>query len=213
MPNTITPIAQGLRERKKQKTKEAIQREAMRLFQEQGYDETTIEQIASAADISPSTFFNYFPTKEDVVLYDRYDPMLVSLIEDARSDEPLSQTMKRALDGMGRAMEADREMVLARAKLGLQAPSLRGRFWEELQKAQSLLGGLIAARSGRAAADFEIRVLSMMLVTASFEGAQEWRREGGAGELFEFVREALEIGGVFDRLDKLAQAEPTKPVS
>jgi hypothetical protein len=56
-------------------------------------------------------------------------------------------------------------------------------------------------------------VLSMMLVTASFEGALEWMREGGAGELFEFVREALEIGGVFDRLDELTQAEPTKPVS
>ena len=48
MPNTITPIARGLRERKKLKTKEAIQREALRLFQERGYDETTIEQIAAA---------------------------------------------------------------------------------------------------------------------------------------------------------------------
>ena len=66
MPDTITPIALGLRERKTLKTKEAIQREALRLFEEQGYGETTIEQIAAAAEISPSTFFNYFPTKEDV---------------------------------------------------------------------------------------------------------------------------------------------------
>ncbi len=57
MPNTITPIARGLRERKKIKTKEAIQREALRLFKEQGYADTTIEQIAAAAEISPSTFF------------------------------------------------------------------------------------------------------------------------------------------------------------
>ena len=78
MPNTITPIARGLRERKKLKTKEAIQREALRLFQEQGYDETTIEQIAEAVEISPSTFFNYFPTKEDVVIQDPYDPLFIS---------------------------------------------------------------------------------------------------------------------------------------
>ena len=68
-------MAVGLRERKKQKTRESIQRTALRLFERQGYEETTIEQIAAAAEISESTFFNYFPTKEDVVLYDAYDPV------------------------------------------------------------------------------------------------------------------------------------------
>jgi AcrR family transcriptional regulator len=81
----------GLRERKKQRTKEAIQREAMRLFKRQGYEETTIEQIASAAEISPSTFFNYFPTKEDVVIYDRYDPMVFEMLLSAPAGEPLSK--------------------------------------------------------------------------------------------------------------------------
>src|SRR5437899_3797092 len=142
MPNTITPIARGLRERKKLKTKEAIQREAMRLFQEQGYEETTIDQIAEAAEISPSTFFNYFPTKEDVVLYDRYDPMIVSLIEAAPPGETLSQTIRRAIDELARVMEPDREMVLARARLGLLAPALRARFWVVRREAHRLLGAV-----------------------------------------------------------------------
>lgn len=193
----------GLRERKKLKTKEAIQREAMRLFEEQGYEETTIDQIAAAAEISPSTFFNYFPSKEDVVLYDRYDPMIVSLVETAPAGEPLSQTIRRTIDELARVMEPDREMVMARAKLGLQAPALRARFWEELQKAQLLLNSLIAARTGRDADDFEVRVLSMMFVTASFEGSLEWVRRGGEGEMFEIVKKALEVGGVFERLDAL----------
>ena len=80
MPHTITPYVQGLRERKKLKTRESIQREAMRLFAKQGYEESTIEQIAAAVEISPSTFFNYFPTKEDVVLYDAYDRVIASLM-------------------------------------------------------------------------------------------------------------------------------------
>ena len=63
----------GLRDRKKQKTRWSIQEHALRLFQEHGYDQTTVDQIAAAAEISPSTFFRYFKTKEDVVVQDEYD--------------------------------------------------------------------------------------------------------------------------------------------
>ena len=69
----------GLRERKRARTFAAVQTQALRLFREQGYDATTVEQIAEAAEVSPSTFFRYFPTKESVVLLDLYDEMFVRL--------------------------------------------------------------------------------------------------------------------------------------
>src|SRR5579864_6433182 len=110
----------GLRERKKQKTREAIQREAVRLFQENGYEETTIEHIAAAVEISPSTFFNYFPTKEDVVLYDAYDPLLAALMLDRPADEPLSAGLRHVLHMMESVFNRDHDVILERAKLGIE---------------------------------------------------------------------------------------------
>src|SRR5207237_10604602 len=62
----------GLRERKKVRTRGAIQHHALRLFREQGYEETTVSQIAEAAEVSESTFFRYFASKEATVLEDDF---------------------------------------------------------------------------------------------------------------------------------------------
>ena len=67
----------GLRERKKARTRSAIQSHALRLFREQGYEETTVQQIIDEVEVSESTFFRYFPTKADVVLSDEFDPVIV----------------------------------------------------------------------------------------------------------------------------------------
>src|SRR5215472_8949692 len=67
----------GLRQRKKARTRASLREHALRLFREQGYQATTVEQIAAAAEVSPSTFFRYFPTKEDLVLRDDLDTRML----------------------------------------------------------------------------------------------------------------------------------------
>src|SRR5260370_34483373 len=206
MPHRITPFGRGLRERKKLKTKEAIKREAVRVFGAQGYAETTIEQIAAAAEISPSTFFNYFPTKEDVVLFDRYDPMIFSMMSSIPPSQSLSAVVYGLLDGLGVVMERDHEVILARSKLSLAVPELRARFWEEIEKARDLIAGVLASRTGRDASDFELRVLAMVFLTATFEAILEWIRQDGRGDMIKLVRQALDLAQIGPRLDQLESA-------
>jgi AcrR family transcriptional regulator len=205
MSPAAAPAAKlGLRERKKLRTREAIQREAMRLFQKHGYEETTIEQIAAGADISPSTFFNYFPSKEDVVLYDAYDPMLASLMLNRPADEPLSAGLRHVLQLMETIFTRDHDVILARAKLGMEVPALRARMWEEVQRAQVLLCGLIAQRTGRDPDDFELRVVVMVVVVAALEAMFEWIKQGGRGSFVELVNQALDVVDAGARLDAIA---------
>jgi AcrR family transcriptional regulator len=207
VPDAITPVARGLRERKKRKTRESIQREAMRLFQGQGYEQTTVEQIASAVEISPSTFFNYFPSKEDVVLYDAYDPVVESLLLERPANEPLSVALRRVLEAMGGIFDRDREIILARAKLWMEVPALRARLWGELEKAQWFMHGLIAQRSGRNADDFETRVTVMIVVVAAFEAMREWVRLDGQGSFVVLVNRALDLVDAGTRLDRLTNID------
>lgn len=204
MPRTITPIAHGLRERKKLKTRESIQNEAMRLIGKQGYEQTTVEQIAAAAEISPSTFFNYFPSKEDVVLYDAYDPVIVELMSERPAGEPLSISIRKVLEAMGGIFERDREIILARGKLWFEVPALRARLWEQLDQAQGLMSALVAQRSGRDSSDFEIRVIVMIVVTAALEAMREWLQRDGKGSFIELVNQALDVVDAGARLDEIA---------
>jgi AcrR family transcriptional regulator len=176
-PGAPAVPAIGLRERKKLKTKEAIQRAAMRLIEKQGYEETTIEEIAAAAEISPSTFFNYFPTKEDVVFLDAYDPMLLDLLQQLPPEMPLNEVLRRALDSLSDSFRRDREVIMARTRLILEVPELRGRIWEEIERNQAMLTAALAQRSGISPDDYELRVTVRLLIAAMWEAFVEWSRD------------------------------------
>ncbi|HZQ48943.1 MAG TPA: TetR family transcriptional regulator [Candidatus Dormibacteraeota bacterium] len=199
----------GLRERKKQRTKASIQREALRLFKKRGYDETTIEDIAAAADISPSTFFNYFPSKEDVVIYDEYDPQVFAALM-ADTGRPLGESILDAIEAMAGIFESDRDAIYERAKLSLEVPELRARTWEELEKAQRQFAAVMAVRMGRDAEDFEVRVVALALVGAAFEAALEWVSTGGRGSMLNLFKRALEAIDFNPMLEKLDRGGPRK---
>jgi AcrR family transcriptional regulator len=156
-----------LRERKKARTRAAIQQEALRLFREQGYEATTIEQIAEAAEFSPSTFFRYFPTKEDVVMYDDLDPAVIA----AFGAQPDTVGPVRALRNAMRQVfaeippEAVHDMQ-ERFQLIMSVPELRSRMVDELIRNIEMVAALIAGRVGRPADDLAVRAFAGAFIGA-----------------------------------------------
>ena len=159
--------ALGLRERKKARTRAAIQRHALRLFAEQGFYETTVDQIAEAAEISPSTFFRYFPTKEAVALSDEYDPLLMEAMRDQPAGTPPITAMRNAIKIIwGQLDPDDWEQERARHRLIFSVPELRAAMLDEVSRTIGLTAEIIAEREGTSPDDFDIRVLSGALIGA-----------------------------------------------
>lgn len=169
-PKTSLPRP-GLRERKKAKTRAAVQRHALRLFRAQGYEATTINQIAEAAEISPSTFFRYFPTKEDVVLYDAIDPVAFAAFAAQPPEVSPIEALRRALREVLAAMSPEEiEEQRERGKLIFAVPELRTRMLVEVVKSGQVLCELVARRVGRKANDIAVRTLVGAILGAVVAG-------------------------------------------
>jgi len=184
----------GLRERKKMKTRIAIRDATYRLIQEQGYDATTIEQIAEAAEVSPSTVFRYFPTKEDIVLTDEYDPLLLEELCDRPADEPWLESvryvMRKAIT-VGNTEEP--QVTRLRTKLMAEVPAVRSRMMETMSVTGRMLCGAIAERTGRDPDSLEVRVFTMALIGGLMETSLYWAENGHRGDLTDLVDRALDV--------------------
>src|SRR5215831_9438493 len=116
----------GLRHRKRVRTKQMVQREALRLFAVNGYDQTTVDDIAHAAAMSPRTFFRYFPTKEDVVLWDEYDERPLQELWRVRpGEDPFTRLILILRETVGELSRKDPDLLLTRVKLSLSVPEVR----------------------------------------------------------------------------------------
>src|SRR5215213_6892497 len=102
--------ARSLRDRKKDRTRRVIQSEALRLFAEKGFQATTIGEIAAAAEVAPRTFFRYFPTKEEVVFWSEYQPMLAGFVANRPDDEPAAEALRHGIvDGLAAFYDQDQQ--------------------------------------------------------------------------------------------------------
>ncbi|GBD17324.1 Putative mycofactocin biosynthesis transcriptional regulator MftR [bacterium HR26] len=182
----------SLRERKKAQTRRAIQEHALRLFSAKGYEATTVQEIAAAAGVSHMTFFRYFPTKEDVILTDDYDRLIVEQLAARPADEPIVDKIRGALKaGLQRVYAADREALLARTRLILRTPALRARLWEQQAATERLIARALAAGSGQEEDNLRLRVAVAACLAAVTTAVLVWAENEGADELPALIDQAL----------------------
>jgi AcrR family transcriptional regulator len=172
-------LAVGLRERKKARTRESLEAAALDLFARQGFDATTIEEIADACEVSPRTFFRYFPTKEAVLFGDgetRCDALVAALAAQPTTAAPLD-ALHAAMLELARSYRDDRDVLVLRKKVLQESVQLRAykaehqRGWEEALTEE-------LARRARAAkhplSRFELRLLSGVAVAALRAALDTW---------------------------------------
>jgi AcrR family transcriptional regulator len=184
----------GLRERKKARTRASLREHALRLFREQGYQNTTVEQIAAAAEVSPSTFFRYFPTKEDLVLQDDMDTRMIEAFEHQPPGlGPIAAVRAASREMFASYSTADMDFLRETTRLTMTVPEIRARAMDEFARTIEVVADAVAKRAGRSPDDLAVRAVAgaiigvIMSITMPWEGWSERSFE----DMFERIDEAL----------------------
>jgi AcrR family transcriptional regulator len=200
------PAPTGRRERKKQRTREAIVDAAFTLFADKGFEATTVEEIADLVDVSSRTFFRYFSSKEDVVLTFQEEQFaaIMAAIAARPADEPVITAMRNAGVAVMRAYE-EGDSGFDPKKFGCvqemleSSPALFGRSLEHGQKKQAEITRLVAERMGvDPATDLRPHVAASASSCAFRVAFDVWTREKGQpdhlSELLDQVFALIEEG-------------------
>lgn len=189
----VTEPEPDWRQRKKNATRDRIRASALRLFGEQGYDATTVEQIAAAAGVSHMTFFRYFPTKEEVALSDSYDPLLAGLLEQTPAGWPLTERIRTALlQGLRQVYDTDRDTLLAQNKLIIATPALRERLWASQMDTQQLILQALGTGRDNSEAGFNDRITVAACLAAATTAILTWVENDGTTELSYLIEQAFD---------------------
>jgi AcrR family transcriptional regulator len=188
----VTEDEPDWRQRKKTATRDRIRSSALRLFREQGYEATTVEQISAEAGVSHMTFFRYFPAKEDVILSDGYDPLIATLIAQAPATWPLTRRIRTVLvEGLRLIYDTERDALLAQNKLIVSTPALRDRLWAQQIGTQELILQALAASQDHPHPSFEDRVTVAACLAAASTAILTWVQNDGTPDLPDLMDQAF----------------------
>jgi AcrR family transcriptional regulator len=170
----------GLRERKKARTRADLQRHALRLFRDRGYAATTVDDIAAAAEVSRSTFFRYFPNKEDVVLFDDVDPLMAAAFAEQPAGTPLLTALRRSfVAAFDRLAPEKRELEEVRMELVRTIPELAAAVREHGAPGIDQVAAAIAVEFGRDPGELDVQLFAGVVAGARLAAQSIVEREPG----------------------------------
>jgi AcrR family transcriptional regulator len=175
----VLPGQPGLRERKRQQTRERLTRVAMALFLERGFEATTLDDIAAAADISRRSFFHYFASKEDVVFawQEESTAALIAAVATRPANESMLTAAENAIAAMARQLEPGEAIAMARLKR--ENPALQARDQVKYEKLERALAEALGKRAGHKTEKLQARLVAMITIGAMRIGAEFWAADGG----------------------------------
>jgi AcrR family transcriptional regulator len=184
----------GLRERKKQAAMRRIQEVALDLFDERGFTNVSVEEIAAAADVSPSSVYRYFGTKEQIVLYDDVDFQLIERTEAELASHPPVTAVRRAMtDVFSAFFERDDELARRKVRYAYEEPALRTANLETTDAFVPLLADVLARASGRRPDELDVQVIAAALVASMIAAVGHWYASGYRTPLRKEIDRALSV--------------------
>ncbi len=182
----------GLRERKKERTRSAIQDAALRLFREQGYASTTVRQIADAAEVSQQTFFRYFPSKADTVLQDLFDPALAEAFATQPAELGATAAFRSALRQVATALTEEQiALETERRALLSEVDDLPAVVSTQLQTAMGRYTDALARRSGQRADSPAVRTWVGAMSGIAVSCYLAWAANPDQAEVFQLIDESM----------------------
>jgi AcrR family transcriptional regulator len=183
------------RERKKQETRAALEEAALRLFAEKGYEQTTVEEIAAAADVAVRTFFRYFSSKQHVLFGDVAHNRVIRMraVLDARpATEAPIDSVRAVLDHLDIEGVEEEDQILRRLRLMERQPSLRATYLLLTNDLRQVLVDFIAERTGLSPVEHPYPLLLASAAASSWDIALcVWSGTGGQRSLGDLRREAF----------------------
>lgn len=186
--------ALGLRERKKLATATALRAAALDLFRAKGFSATSVDEIARLAEVSRSTFFRYFRSKEDILFADEdvVGELFLRLLRDRPATEGPIEAFEEAMVDLAeqRRHVQQRDLTRVSEELIRNEPSLTSRRYRELERWTSLVSTVLAQRNGRSEPSSEDRVAAATCMAVSGEVGREWLEVDGP-DAVEAIRTAF----------------------
>ncbi|MGL4290773.1 MAG: TetR/AcrR family transcriptional regulator [Phreatobacter sp.] len=185
--------AEGLRERKRRQTRERISEAAMTLFLENGFEATTVDDIAAKADVSKRSFFDYFATKEDVVFawQDIFGTALEAAVAARPAGEPLTRVVEEAV--VAAAVAATQPRALAIKELIHSTPALGARDQLKYARLEQTLAAALVQRATDEAGRLRAQLIAMVTIGAMRIGADGWNSRPRSETAEAYVRKVFKI--------------------